>query len=227
MSLNDTQSCPGRQVFSPIEDEKHLRAPSDLTKMMRKTSVNTWTFILHLIRKAQSFEKTEQNGTHNLIILVNFIFSEKLKYNTMKKETRVRDVERDEELDGEHAPSVETSRIYCPLSIDETPTPRLLTTKFTKSETNLLKNENSRTVKVMFLKFKCIVVFTVILIAFLEFIYICFKEFINNDALVNQVFDLIKIMKNESVSFFPNITTPVIEMINETVNVTNSVIKSE
>ena len=98
--------------------------------------------------------------------------------------------------------SVEASRVYCPLSIDDAPSNErsLFTIKFTKSEMDMLQNEKSRTVKIFFLKFKCIIVFAVLLVAFFQFLYICFREFMTNDHAFQQAFKLLQtlIISNSS-----------------------------
>lgn len=99
--------------------------------------------------------------------------------------------------------SMEASRIYCPLSIEDTNSKKssFFTTKFSKSEMDMLHREKSRSVKIFFLKFKCIIVFAALLVAFLQFIFICFKEFVSNDVAFEHVYKLVQalITKNSSL----------------------------
>ena len=76
----------------------------------------------------------------------------------------------------------------------------MFTSQFTKSEMDMMRAEKSRTVKLFFLKFKCIVVFTVIFVAFLEFLYICLKEFSNNDLFMNQLLTIATLLSNRSLN---------------------------
>ena len=97
--------------------------------------------------------------------------------------------------------SKETSRIYCPLSIDDAQPSKksLFTTNFTKSEMDMFQGERSRTVKIFFLKFKCIIVFAVLLVAFLQFLFICFKEFMSNETAFDHAYKLLQtILQNSS-----------------------------
>lgn len=96
--------------------------------------------------------------------------------------------------------SKETPRIYCPLSIDETqPSSKsLFTNNFTKSEMAMFEGEKSRTVKIFFLKFKCIIVFAVLLVALLEFLFICFKELMANESAFENAFKLLQTMLHNS-----------------------------
>ena len=107
--------------------------------------------------------------------------------------------------EGSASESMETSRIYCPLSIendnrDETKD-SIFTTKFTKSEMDMLRGEKSRSVRIFFLKFKCIIVFAALLVAFLQFLFICFREFMSNDIAFEHVYKLVQtlIKKNSSL----------------------------
>lgn len=106
-----------------------------------------------------------------------------------------------ERLEAAENATLQTPRIYCPLSMDEEqPKPRLFTSKFSKSEMELMQTEKSRSVKIFFLKFKCIVVFTVIFVAFLEFLYICLKEFMGNEEIIDRFFNLVNIFINKTNS---------------------------
>lgn len=62
-------------------------------------------------------------------------------------------------------------------------------------------NEKSRTVKLCMLKYKCVLMFTFMLVAFLQFGYIMFKEFINDEQFKNKLFELIDfVSENSTVS---------------------------
>lgn len=52
-------------------------------------------------------------------------------------------------------------------------------------------NEKSRTVKLCMLKYRCVLMFTFMLLAFLQFLYIMFKEFLNDGESKAKIFELI------------------------------------
>lgn len=99
-------------------------------------------------------------------------------------------------------------RVYCPLSEEEPSSKKsFLTSKFSPSEVEMMKNEKSRGVKVAFLKFKCIVVFTMMLIALLEFVYICFNAVFSNTQMFNDLVGIIRIFSNGTMN--QNVTSNV------------------
>ena len=64
---------------------------------------------------------------------------------------------------------------------------RALTKPLNQQELETIRNEESRTVKLAFIKWKCIVVFSVLLVAFLEFVIILTLIITNNDGLVEKI----------------------------------------
>jgi len=64
---------------------------------------------------------------------------------------------------------------------------RALTKPLNEHELETIRNEESRTVKLAFIKWKCIVVFSVLLVAFLEFVIILTLIITNNDGLVKKI----------------------------------------
>lgn len=64
---------------------------------------------------------------------------------------------------------------------------RALAKPLNEREMEMIQNEESRTVKLAFIKLRCIVVLSVLLIAFLEFIIILALIITNNDGLVEKI----------------------------------------
>ena len=54
-------------------------------------------------------------------------------------------------------------------------------------EQEMLQNEESRCVKVFYIKFKCIVVLSLILLAFLLYSYIIVKDLLTDEEISNQI----------------------------------------
>ena len=51
-------------------------------------------------------------------------------------------------------------------------------------------HEKSRTVKMCILKYKCILMFTFMFLCFLQFMYILFKEYLNDDQFKNRMYQI-------------------------------------
>lgn len=64
--------------------------------------------------------------------------------------------------------------------------------QFTPLERDLFQNEPSRIVKIFFLKFKCIVVFSLILVSFLQFLYILISSILKSDESVEKIQTLLR-----------------------------------
>lgn len=62
-----------------------------------------------------------------------------------------------------------------------------------------IENEDSRIVKIFLIKLKCILIFSFLCIAILEFIYIIVKEMTNNENLIN----FLKTMAFNNTNFTP------------------------
>ena len=76
---------------------------------------------------------------------------------------------------------------------------------FTKVESAYMQNEPSRLVKIFFIKFKCIVVFSLVLITFLQFVYILVNAIISNtdtaeniQLLLNSLIQLTDVSGNQN-----------------------------
>ena len=54
-------------------------------------------------------------------------------------------------------------------------------------------NEKSRTVKMCMLKYRCVLMFTFMLLSFMQFGYIVFKEFLDDSALKTKMVELVEL----------------------------------
>ncbi len=53
-------------------------------------------------------------------------------------------------------------------------------------------SEKSRTVKVCMLKYRCIIMFTFMLLSFLQFCYIMFRELFSKDEIKDKLFEMLE-----------------------------------
>jgi hypothetical protein len=63
---------------------------------------------------------------------------------------------------------------------------------------NKFANENSRTVKVCMLKYKCVLLFTFLLLSCMEFVYIMYKELKEDDKMTSSIVGLINVLTNKT-----------------------------